>query len=78
MIKRGYLFVYVKGVKRDREESSKSKSPSKSLDVLTNREGTSSRDKEESKGKCQYIDAINRGTPRENILKKEGACQLRP
>lgn len=51
LIKRGYLFEYVKGNDRGREESPKSKSSSKVVDVVTNREGTDDKDKEARKGK---------------------------
>lgn len=44
MVKRGLLFKYVKGGKREREESPKSKCLSKAMDV-----GTSGGDMEASK-----------------------------
>lgn len=47
---------------KEREQLSKSKSPSKVADAETSGE-----DKKASKGKCQYIVAITRGVPQENI-----------
>lgn len=58
----GKLEEYVKGGKRDREESPKGKFSSKTMMVDTNKES-----KEINKCKRTYIAAIIRGAPRENL-----------
>lgn len=57
-IKYGWLTEYVKGGKRDMEESPKGKSLMKTADVVTSGES-----KNVSKGKRMYIAAITRGEP---------------
>lgn len=70
LIKMGYLYEYTKGDKRDRGESSKNKSSSKTVDVDSNGEKTSGENNGASKGKRQHIRVFTRGTPRANILSK--------
>lgn len=53
---------YVKGGKRDREESHKGKSPSKSVDARTSNES-----KEANKGKRLCIISIIGGAPQTNL-----------
>lgn len=53
LIKRGRLFEYMKGGKKEKEDSPKIKSTSKDADARTNGE-----EKEVNNGKCQYISAI--------------------
>lgn len=62
IIKRVKLFEYVKGIKKEREDSPKSKSPSKVADA-----GTSGGDRETKKGKCPYISTIMGGAPQSNL-----------
>lgn len=56
--------------KKDRDESLKGKSPSKTANV-----GTSREIKKVSKGKCTYISFITRGASRENLPLKKGAMK---
>lgn len=61
---------YVKGDKRDREESPKSKPPSKDVDILAKGEGTSGEDKGVGRGNSQHIAAITIGAPQVNVASK--------